>query len=319
MGMAAPSFVDVKNVSVKYARPRSLFEQLLGTPPQENLALRHVSFQMNSGDQRTLYGQPGAGKTTLLQILAGALLPTSGQVIINGTRSLTTNPHRAAGYISSEEPERHADTVHDVLYTFGKVHALPHLTERLTDILTVMKLDPISSRPAKTLAKTERLRLNIARAALSEAPLVLFDDVADDLGPAEFLAIATRLFSQRTFIIATRSAATAQALNLPLLLLHGRTIAHCGTPDAIANNVGCQRIVDAWVEGVRYDLLRRLKQHPGVASVRLLPTSSFAGQQLRIILHSAHYLPALYDALIEAPLIEVREVPPTIQEILDRL
>lgn len=317
--MAAPSFVDVKNVSVKYTRPRRLFEHLLGTPAQENLALRHISFQTNSGDQRTLYGQSGAGKTTLLQVLVGAIKPTSGQVFINGTQSLKTNPHRAAGYISSEEPERHADTVHDVLYTFGKVHALPHLTERLTDILTVMKLDPISSRPAKTLAKTERLRLNIARAALSEAPLVLFDDVADDLGPAEFLAIADQLFSRRTFIIATRSATTAQALNLPILLLHGQTIAHCGTFDAIANNVGCQRIVEAWVEGVRYDLLRHLKQHPGVASVRLLPTSSFAGQQLRIILHSAHYLPALYDTLSKAPLIEVREVPPSLEEILDRL
>lgn len=317
--MADPSFVDVKGVSVVYTRSGTLFERLVGKPPQTFAALRDISFQLSPGDQVTVYGHPGAGKTTLLQVLAGAVAPTSGRVSVNGTGQLAKNPHAAAGYISSEEPERYADTVHDVLYIFGKTHNIPRLGERLNDVLAAAGLLTVAHRPAMTLAKTERLRLNIARAALSDAPLILLDDVADELGPQVLADLLTRLFLSRTVIVATRSAKTAEELKLPLLLLHANTLAQCGTRDEIAGNLGCRRIVDAWVEGVRYDMLRRLKKHPGVMAVQLLPNSRFAGQHLRITLRSSHYLPALYDMLSQAPLIEVIEIPPSLQEIVEQL
>jgi ABC-type multidrug transport system ATPase subunit len=307
--MASPSFVDVSDVSVVFSRRGSVLERLIGKPPQSFAALRNVSFQLSPGDQVTLYGKPGSGKTTLLQLLAGAVRPTSGRLTVNGTREVSKNLHAAAGYISSEEPERHADTVHDVLYGFGETHNLGHLVERLSLVLTAAELDSVASRPAESLSKTERLRLNMARAALSDAPLILLDDVADELGVKTVQKFLLTLFPHRTVIIATRSAQTAEQLALPLLLLHGNALAQCGTQEEIAGNVGCRRVVDAWVEGVRYDMLRRLKKHPGVVSVQLLPTSRFSGQLLRITLQSAHYLPSLYDALSQAPLIEVKRNP----------
>ncbi len=317
--MSGPSFVDVKGASVIYTRHSNFIERALGRPPQTHIALKNISFTLAPGDQATVYGHAGAGKTTLLQLLAGGLLATSGRVMVNGTRKLRDNAHAAAGYISSEESERHVDTVHDVLYAFGRTHAVPHLVERLTELLTVAGLDPVASRPAAELSKTQRLRLNIARAALSEAPIVLFDDVADELGPEVFSTLLQRLFAHRTAIVATRSASVAEQLGLPLLLLHENALARCGTRDEIADQLGCPRVVNAWVEGVRYDMLRALKKHPGVESVQLLPTTRFAGQQLRITLRSAHYLPSLYDMLSQAPLIEVAEVPPSLQEIVERL
>lgn len=317
--MANPSFVDVQGVSVIYTRRPALVERLMGKPPQTTIALKNISCTLSPGDQVTLYGHAGSGKTTLLQLLAGGIAPTTGHVFVNGTRKVRENHHAAAGYISSEEPERHTDTVHDVLYTFGRTHAVPHLVERLTELLTIAGLDPVASRPAAELSKTERLRLNIARAALSEAPLVLFDDVADELGVDAFQNMRARLFAHRTIMVATRSAQVAEQLELPLLLLHQNSLVQRGTRDEIADIMGCPRIVDAWVEGVRYDMLRRLKKHPGVLSVQLLPTTRFAGQQLRINLRSAHYLPSLYDTLSQTSLIEVTEVPPSLQEIVERL
>lgn len=317
--MGDSSFVDVSGVSVVYSRSGSVLERLVGKPPQTFTALRDISFALAPGDHVTLYGHPGSGKTTLLRLLTGAITPTRGRVMVNGSRRPGSNLHAAAGYISSEEPERYPDTVHDVLYNFGVTHAIPHLPEKLNEILTISGLDAVALRPSVTLSKTERLRLNIARAALSEASLILLDDVADELGTKTLTNLLQRLFAHRTAIIATRSAAVAEELGLPLLLLHANALAQRGTREDIAASVGLRRTVDAWVEGVRYDMLRQLKKHPGVVAVRLLPTTRFSGQHLRITLRSSEYLPSLYDLLSQAALIEVTEIPPSLQEIVEHL
>ena len=46
----------------------------------ERMALREVSFESHRGELVAVIGPNGAGKTTLLQILAGALVPSSGSV-----------------------------------------------------------------------------------------------------------------------------------------------------------------------------------------------------------------------------------------------
>jgi len=47
-------------------------------------ALENISFSMKAGDFLVIVGPSGCGKTTLLNILAGFLVPTGGQVILNG-------------------------------------------------------------------------------------------------------------------------------------------------------------------------------------------------------------------------------------------
>jgi ABC-type uncharacterized transport system ATPase subunit len=123
----------------------------------------------------------------------------------------------------------------------------------------------------------------------------------------------------RTVIIATSNAAIAQQLALPVMILHEGKIAHHGTFDDIALNVACPRMLDIWVEGLRYDLLRKIRQHPGVTEVRLLTADQFNGQRLRITLHSSRYLPSLYNLVSATDLVKVEEIPPSLVDILARL
>ena len=47
-------------------------------------ALDHVSFQIPKGKTLGIIGENGAGKSTLLKIITGVLMPTSGEVYIDG-------------------------------------------------------------------------------------------------------------------------------------------------------------------------------------------------------------------------------------------
>lgn len=313
-----PSFVTVRKVFVDYRTSPGVVKSLLGSAARTHSALRDITFAIDQGAWVTVFGKPGAGKTTLLRTLAGILAPSSGQVVVNG-QSPQKSKGIAAGYISRDESGPGQESAHDILYAFGTTHAIANLPARIGEVAEVVGLSPVLHRLASELSTVERLRLNIARAALSASPIVLFDDTADELGVDELKAILHVLFKGRTVIIATRFVATAEALQLPMLLLHGGSLVHTGTCDEIANSLACPRVVDVWIEGLRYDLLRKLRQHSGVIDVRLLPSSRFSGQRLRITLQSARYLPSMYDTISQAPLVKVQELPASLTDILSKL
>lgn len=313
-----PAFVDVRKVFVEYSLPAHPLASLLGRKPSTHSVLRDVSFQLPHGAHVTLFGKAGSGKTTLLRVLAGAIAPRRGTVFING-KILGEQKDLAAGYVSAEESEPRKETVNDVLHGFGLAHRVANLPSRIGAMSEVLDLGPVRYRTVSALSATERTRVNIARAALSDAPVVLFDDTADELGAQALAGILDALFEGRTSIASTRFPSTAEQLELPLLILHDSTITNTGTRDEIANDLSCPRIVDAWVEGLRYDLLRRLRQHPGVVEVRLVPSDSFSGQRLRIRVQSARYLPSLYDLVTQAPLVKIEELPSSLADIIARL
>ncbi len=314
---AVPSFVDVRGVSVEYQRSPGLLG-LLGQRPVAYSALRDITFRFPLGAHITVFGHEGSGKTTLLRLLTGQLMPTTGTVRVNGLSPHAVR-HIAAGYVSSEETEPDRETGYQVLTAFARTHNISPAAARVREVSDILKLGERLFTPAQKMSSAGRLRLNLARAALSDAPLILLDDVAEQLGVASLAEITPQLFSGRTVLLATRHASTAETLRLPLLLLHNGRLAHHGTIDEIAADLFCPRLVDVWIEGLRYDLLRQLRKHAGVIEARLIPTSSFSGQRLRITLHSARYLPSIYDLVSQTPLLRVEELPSSFYDIIKRL
>lgn len=317
--MAEPSsFIVTRDVSFTYHAKPGFFEMLSGHKPAGHAALNHITFQVPLSLHAAIYGQEGAGKTTLLRLLTGTLRPTTGSIRVNGQPPHAIK-HIAAGYVSSEESEPRRETCHQVLSAFAATHGINDAPARISDVSDALGFAAHLHRPADQLSSALRLKLNLARAALSDTPLILLDDVADQLGGAYTAEVIAALYTGRTVLVATRRAETAEQLSLPLLILHGGRLTHFGTVEEIAADLSCPRIVDVWIEGLRYDLLRRVREQSGVTEARLLPSTQFSGQRLRITLHSARYLPALYDLVSRAPLIKVVELPASLNDIVSRL
>ena len=60
------------------------FHNLYLAYQREATALQNISFRVQRGEFVFLTGPSGAGKTTLLRLIYGALMPTRGQVLIDG-------------------------------------------------------------------------------------------------------------------------------------------------------------------------------------------------------------------------------------------
>src|SRR3989344_760766 len=314
---ATESFIDLRTVSVEY-QTKGFWHFLTGRRRAATSALHDLTLQLPLGVHFTVFGREGSGKSTLLRLLTGALQPSRGSLAVNG-RSPATLQSLSAGYVSLEESEPRQETCYEILTAYAATHKIDQAAARITAINDVVGLNERLHRPAHSLSTAGRLRLNLARAALSHSPLILLDDTAEQLGSTELLRLLAALFAGRTVLVTTRQPAIADQLRLPVLLLHGGTLAHVGTSEEIATTIACPRLIDVWVEGLRYDLLRSLRRHTGVLEARLIPSTQFSGQRLRITLRSSRYLPSLYDLVSQAPLVQVTEIPSSLAEVIRRL
>lgn len=66
--------------------------------PNEVYALKDINLEINSREIIGLIGQTGSGKSTLVQLLNGLLIPTNGDVIIDGINSKDKNKRKAARF-----------------------------------------------------------------------------------------------------------------------------------------------------------------------------------------------------------------------------
>lgn len=314
---AVKNFIEASHIYVEYPAGGGFLKTITGRNSTTHSVLRDISFSMSQGQWVTVFGETGSGKTTLLRVLAGAIKPRRGRITVNG--QAPDQLRLSAGYISAEESQPQTDTVSEALHEYGRANNIRNLPARIGHVAEALSISNLMNRSAEKLSTTERLKVNIAQAAISDSPVILLDDVADQLGADYVAQVINELFRGRSVFVATRFARTAEALGLPILLMHQNVLAHFGTCDDIASDVGCPRTIDVWVEGLKYDLLRKLRSHPGVSEVVLLPADQFAGQRLRVTLVSSRYLPAIYDLVSQVDLVKINEIPPSLTDIIARL
>lgn len=68
--------------------------------PLEKQALIDINLKIDQGSFVTIIGSNGAGKSTLLSVLAGATLPSTGKVVINGQNVSRQSISERAGKVA---------------------------------------------------------------------------------------------------------------------------------------------------------------------------------------------------------------------------
>lgn len=152
-----------------------------------------ASCAMKQGERILIYGSTGEGKTTLMLLLLGFLIPERGQMLLldgDGHRMLVSSETRGCFGLVEQKPAVLSGTIRGNLL-FGNPDAEEN---RILESLEASGFSALLDRfPAGLeteigekglgLSEEESLRLSIARALLSDRPILLFDDTLDALMP----------------------------------------------------------------------------------------------------------------------------------------
>ncbi|HML39438.1 MAG TPA: heme ABC exporter ATP-binding protein CcmA [Bellilinea sp.] len=142
------------------------------------IVLRQLEFSVQEGEFVALLGPNGAGKTTFLRILSSLARPSLGEVRIAGY----TLPDQAAAVrrqlgVVSHQPLLYTElSAGENLLFFGKMYAVPHLNQRIDEVLTLVGLIQRKQDLVRTFSRGMQQRLAIARAILHDPQVLLLDE-----------------------------------------------------------------------------------------------------------------------------------------------
>jgi phospholipid/cholesterol/gamma-HCH transport system ATP-binding protein len=175
----------------------------------ETPALDHVSFKMYAGETRIVYGVAGSGKTTLLKIALGLVRADSGRIRVFGqdvTRLKETEwfeLRAKMGILFQEGGLFDSMTIADnVAYPLLNQRALSRrqnapVEELVRETLRFVELEQTLDKYPSELSGGMRRRVGIARAVVTEPPIVLYDSPTAGLDPITANTIISLILKER--------------------------------------------------------------------------------------------------------------------------
>jgi branched-chain amino acid transport system ATP-binding protein len=173
-------------------------------------AVNNFSLSLKPNDLQGLIGPNGAGKTTVFNMITGVYAPTAGNIIFKGEQITGIEPFEInhMGIARTFQNIRLfpnltvLDNVRIAYHTHagysmndGMMHNRHfqqkerELTEKAQDFLAVFNLQDRQATISKNLPYGEQRRLEIARALAAEPQLLLLDEPAAGMNPAESVAL----------------------------------------------------------------------------------------------------------------------------------
>jgi len=146
-------------------------------------ALKDVSFSITKGEVFGVIGSNGAGKSTLLKLISGIMVPTMGNIKINGT--IAPLLELGAGF----DPDL---TARENVFLNGAVlgYSKQYLFDRYNDIVEFSELQEFMDTPIRNFSSGMVMRLAFSIATLVDPDILIVDEI---------LAVGDEHFQQKSF------------------------------------------------------------------------------------------------------------------------
>jgi len=210
--------------------------------PTGQQILTGLSLNVERGETLVLLGRSGSGKTTTLKLINRLLLPTRGEVSVNGVAAGedVIRLRRRIGYVIQEIGLFPHFTVERNIGLVPSVEGWPRekIRDRVQELLRLVGLSAeLASRYPHQLSGGQRQRVGVARALAADPAILLMDEPFGALDPLtrdelqrEFLSLQQRL--HKTVVFVTHDLNEALRLGSRIALMEGGKLVTVLPPQA---------------------------------------------------------------------------------------
>lgn len=156
-------------------------------------AVDNLSFTIGSGEIYGFVGRNGAGKSTVMKMLAGLILPSSGEIEILGEKMAPGCTSRRLGALI-ENPGIHLGLSGlDNAMVRALALGVPNAKAMSLDVLRIVGLENVAQKRAKTYSLGMKQRLGLALALVGSPDLLLLDEPFNGLDPQAVRELRTTI------------------------------------------------------------------------------------------------------------------------------
>jgi len=212
--------------------------------------LRDLSLEVEAGETLVLLGRSGSGKTTAMKMVNALLMPSAGEVLVEGKPTAAWDSirlKRRIGYVIQEAGLFPHFTVAENVGLVPRLEGWParDIQVRVETLLNQVELPPseFASRYPRELSGGQRQRVGVARALAADPPLLLFDEPFGALDPVTRLELQRQFLALRrdlgkTAIFVTHDVREALLLGTRIGLMHNGRLETLTTPSEFVRATG---------------------------------------------------------------------------------
>lgn len=221
-------------------------------------AVDSLNLRIESGEFFALLGPNGAGKTTTISMLSTLLLPTSGQIFIDG-EPLTRNRQdikQKVSVITQEFSMRQDMNMDEIMEYQGRLYYIPRKIrkQRSEELLEFAGLTAHRKKWVRHLSGGMKRKLMVCRALLTEPEILLLDEPTagmDALSRRQMWNLLRQLNEKGlTILLTTHYIEEAQNLCHRVALMNEGKLQKIDTPKALIEGLGAYAADEMYDDGV---------------------------------------------------------------------
>lgn len=220
---------------------------------KEKIAVNNISLKIKEGELFALLGTNGAGKTTTIKMLSTLILPTSGEVKINGLDVI--KDRQKVKEILNVSPQETAIapnlSVRENLEFMAGVYQIKNKEEKIKELISMFKLDDVLNQKAKTLSGGWQRKVSIAMALINDPKILFLDEPTlglDVIARKELWSVIEKQKNRMTIILTTHYMEEAESLSDRVGIMAGGNLIDVGTPEELIKKSGEKNFEDAFVK-----------------------------------------------------------------------
>ena len=232
------NFIEVKDVVYRYSKEQG----------DDNLcpAIDHVSIEIKRGEYISIAGSNGSGKSTFARCLNGLLLPTEGEILVDGMDTndddLIWDIRKKIGMVFQNPDNQIVSSMAEDEVAFGPENIgieNPELRKRVDNALKSVGMYEYRNREAHKLSGGQKQRIAIAGAVAMRPDCIVFDEptaMLDPKGRNQVMKVIRELNDQGiTIILITHFMEEIAEADRVLVMKSGKLLADSVPEDVFAD------------------------------------------------------------------------------------